>query len=97
MSKLKPLGSRVLARRKEAGETMKGGIYIPDSAKEKEERAVVVSVGPGKTDKDGKISPMPVKAGDVILMSKYSGQEIKIDDEEFIIVNADDIIAIIEE
>ena len=95
-TKLKPLGTRVLARRKEA-EEMRGGIILPDSAKQKQETAVVLAVGPGKTDKDGKKEPMPVKVGDTILMDKYSGQEVTIDDEEFIIVKAEDIIAIIEE
>lgn len=95
-TKLKPLGSRVLARRKEA-EEMRGGIILPDSAQQKQETAIVLAVGPGKTDKDGKQEPMPVKVGDAILMDKYSGQEVSINDEEFIIVKAEDIIAIIEE
>lgn len=95
-TKLKPLGTRVLARRKEA-EEMRGGIILPDSAQQKQETAVVLAIGPGKTDKDGKKEPMPVKVGDNILMDKYSGQEVSINDEEFIIVKAEDIIAIIEE
>lgn len=94
---LKPLGNRVLAQRLEAQETMKGGIILPDSAKKKQEKAKVVAVGPGKRLDDGKTVPVPVKIDDIILMDKYSGQEVTIDDEEFIILKADDIIAIIEE
>lgn len=94
---LKPLGGRVLVKREEAKETLKGGIILPDSAKKKQETAVVVAVGPGKRLDDGKIEAIPVKEGDVILMDKYSGQEVTVDDEEFIIVKAEDIIAIIEE
>ncbi len=94
---LKPLGNRVLAQRQEAKETMKGGIILPDSAKKKQESATVVAVGPGARNEDGNIIPMPVKVGDVILMDKYSAQEVTIDDVEYIILKADDIIAIIEE
>ncbi len=94
---LKPLGNRVLAQRLEAQETMKGGIILPDSAKKKQEKAKVVAVGPGKRLDDGKTVPVPVKIDDIILMDKYSGQEVTIDDEELIILKADDIIAIIEE
>lgn len=94
---LKPLGNRVLVQRLEPQETMKGGIILPDSAKKKQETAKVVSVGSGKRLDDGNILPIPVKVGDVILMDKYSGQEVTIDDEEFMILKADDIIATIEE
>jgi chaperonin GroES len=94
---LKPLGNRVLAQRLEAKETMKGGIILPDSAKKKQETAKVVAIGTGKRLEDGKIIPVPVKVGDLILMDKYSGQEVTIDDEEYMILKADDIIAIIEE
>ena len=94
---LKPLGARILAQRPEARETMKGGIILPDSAKEKPETAKVVAVGPGKRLDDGKLSEMPVKVGDTILMDKYSAQEVTIDDEKYVIVKAEDIIAIIEE
>lgn len=95
-TKLKPLGNRVLAKRLEAQETVKGGIILPDTAKKKQETAKVVAVGPGKKDKDGKTISMPVKVGDTILMDKYAGQEVTIDDEEYIIVRSDDIIAILE-
>lgn len=93
---LKPLGSRVLVKRLEPQETMKGGIILPDSAKKKQESAEVVAVGPGKRLDDGKIIPVPVNVGDIILMDKYSGQEITLDDEEYLILKADDIIATIE-
>ena len=94
---LKPLGNRVLAQRLEKEETMKGGIILPDSAKKKQETAKVVAVGTGKRLDDGKVLPILVKEGDIILMDKYSGQEVQIDDVEYIILKADDIIAIIEE
>lgn len=94
---LKPLGNRVLAQRLEAETTMKGGIILPDSAKKKPETAKVIAVGVGKTNDDGKLIPVPVKVGDVILMDKYSGQEVTLNDEEYVIVKADDIIAIVTE
>jgi chaperonin GroES len=94
---LKPLGNRVLVQRLEAQDTMKGGIILPDSAKKKQETAKIVAIGSGKRLDDGKLLPIPVKVGDVILMDKYSGQEVTIDDEEYMILKADDIIATIEE
>lgn len=92
---LKPLGNRVVAKRTEEEKT-KGSIILPDSAKQKQETAVVVAVGTGTKTSDGKQIPVPVSVGDVILMDKYSSQEVTIDDEEYIIVKADDIIAIVE-
>ena len=71
------------------------GIYLPDNAQEKPKTAKVVAVGPGQVTKDGKTLPMPVQVGDLILMDKYGSQEVTIDDEEFVIVKADDIIAIV--
>lgn len=94
---LKPLGNRVLARRLEQQEKMKGGIILPDSAKKKQETAKVVAIGSGQRLEDGTVLPIEVKIGDTILMDKYAGQEVNIDDEEFMILKADDIIAIIEE
>lgn len=94
---LKPLGNRVIAKRMEEEEITKGGIIIPDSAKKKQETAKVVAIGPGKKLENGQTEPVNVKIGDTILMDKYSGQEVQIDDEEFIIVKSDDIIAIVEE
>lgn len=93
---LRPLGNRILVRRLDAEETLKGGIILPDSAKKKQEQAEVVAIGTGKKDKNGQLIPIPVKAGDVVLIEKYSGQEVNLNDEEFVIVRADDLIAIIE-
>jgi chaperonin GroES len=93
---LKPLGNRVLAKRLDQEEKLKGGIILPDSAKKKQETAVVIAVGPGALNKEGKLQPMPVQVGDKILMDKYSGQEVTINDEELVIVKADDIVAIIQ-
>lgn len=95
-TKLRPLGNRVLVRRLEAEETLRGGVILPDSAKKKQEQALVVAIGTGKKDSKGNLIPIPVHVGDIILMEKYSGQEVTVDDEEFVIVRADDIIAIIE-
>jgi chaperonin GroES len=92
---LRPLGNRVLAQRQEKEETLKGGIILPDSAKKKQEKAKVVAVGPGQVTKEGKTLPMPVQVGDIILMDKYGSQEVTIDDEDYVIVKADDIIAIV--
>lgn len=92
---LKPLGNRVVVKRLEKEETLKGGIILPDSAKKKQEQAMVVAIGTGTTTKEGKEIQIPVKIGDVILMDKYSGQEVTVDDEDFVIVRSDDIIAII--
>lgn len=93
---VRPLSNRVLARKLESAETMKGGIILPDTAKKKQEMAEVIAIGPGKKDAEGKLIPMPVQVGDTILMDKYSGQEVTVDGEEFVIVRADDIIARIE-
>ncbi len=95
--KLQPLGNRILVRRLAAEEKLKGGIILPDTAKKKQEQAEVVALGSGKKDKDGTLIPMPVKIGDIILMEKYSGQEVTLEDEEFVILRADDIIAIVEQ
>ncbi len=92
---LKPIGNRVLVQRIEKEETLKGGIILPDTAKKKQETAKVIAIGSGSTTADGKLIPIPVQTGDTILMDKYSGQEVTIDDEEFVILRADDIIAII--
>lgn len=95
--KLQPLGHRVIAQRLEKEETLKGGIILPDTAKKKQETAKIIAVGKGKLNKDGTMIPCPVKVGDVVLMDKYSGQEVTLDNEEYLILNADDIIAIVEE
>jgi chaperonin GroES len=93
---VKPLGDRVLLRRTEAEEEVRGGIIIPDTAKEKPQEAEVVAVGDGKLDDNGKRMPMNVKKGDRVLIGKYTGQDIKINDEEHTIVREDEILAIIE-
>lgn len=95
-TKLKPLGNRVLVKRLEAEETLKGGIILPDTAKKKQETAEVVAIGTGKKDKKGEALPFPVSVGEKILMEKYSGQEVTIDGDEYVILRADDIIAIVE-
>jgi len=93
---LRPLGDRLLVQRIEQEETLKGGVILPDSAKKKQEVAVVVAIGSGKITDDGKTLPMPVKVGDKVLMDKYSGQEVTVDDEEYVVLRAGDIIATIE-
>ena len=92
---VKPLGDRVLVEQAEEKEVKKGGIIIPDSAKEKPMEGKVIAVGPGKRDDNGKLIPMNVKKGDKILLPKYGGTEVKIDGKEYKIFNADDLIAII--
>lgn len=92
---LKPLGNRVVAKRTEQETKTKGGIILPDNAKQKQETAIVVAIGTGIKTSEGKEIPIPVSVGDTILMDKYSAQEVTIDDEEYIIVKADDIIAIV--
>lgn len=92
---LRPLGDRLIVQRLEHEET--GGIILPDTAKKKQETAQVIAVGKGKTTDEGKILPMPVKVGNTILMDKYSGQEVTVDDEDYIVLRADDVIATIED
>lgn len=94
---LRPLGNRVLAKRLEQTAPLKGGIILPDNAKQKQEAALVIAVGTGTINKEGKTLPMPVKVGDKILMDKYAGQEVTLNDEEYIIIRAEDVIAIINE
>ena len=93
---IRPLHDRVLLKRLEQGEQIRGGIIIPDSAKEKPQEAEVVAVGSGKTNDDGKKTPLEVKAGDRVLIGKYSGSDIKIDDNEYTIVREDEILAIVD-
>ena len=93
--KVKPLGDRVLVEAVEEQEVKQGGIIIPDSAKEKPSEAKVVALGTGKSDEDGKKVAFEVKVGDVVLVSKYGGTEIKVDGMEYKILNADDILAIL--
>jgi chaperonin GroES len=93
---VKPLGDRVLVEPAEEKEVKKGGIIIPDSAKEKPTESVVVALGTGKVDEKGNKVPFEVKKGDRVLVSKYGGTEIKIDGKEYKILNSDDILAVIE-
>jgi len=94
--KLKPLHDRVLVRRLEEEEVTKGGIIIPDTAKEKPMKGAVMSVGPGKTGDDGKKIKPAVKRGDLVLFNKYAGTEISIDGVEHLVMREDDILAVIE-
>ena len=93
--KVKPLHDRILVKRVDEKETVKGGIIIPDTAKEKPQEGTVIAVGAGKLDENGKRIPLDVKAGDKVLFGKYSGNEIKIDDVEHVILREDDILGII--
>jgi len=95
MTKIRPLADRVLVQPLEEKEVKKGGILIPDSAKEKPQEGKVIAVGPGKLDEDGKKIPMTVKKGDRVLMPKYGGAEIKIDDKTYQIVREYDILGVI--
>ena len=93
---LKPLGDRVLVELAEEKETKKGGIIIPDSAKEKPTEGTVVALGTGKTDDNGKKVPFEVKKGDRVLVSKYGGTEVKVDGREYKIFSSDDLIAVVD-
>ena len=92
---IQPLGDRVLVKPVEAKESKRGGIIIPDSAKEKPQEGVVAACGKGKTTEDGKVIALDVKVGDKILYGKYSGSEIKLNDEEFMMMSQDDILGIL--
>ena len=92
---VRPLHDRLLVRRVEEKETVKGGIIIPDTAKEKPQQAEVIAVGPGKFNDEGKRTPVDVKQGDKILIGKYSGSEIRIDDEDYVILREDEILAVV--
>ncbi len=93
--KVKPLGDRVLIKRVEPEETKKGGIIIPDTAKEKPMEGKVIAVGAGKTDENGKRIAMDVKKGDRVLIGKYAGTEFKLDDDEHVIVREDEILGVL--
>jgi chaperonin GroES len=94
--KVRPLADRILVKREEASETVRGGIIIPDTAKEKPQEGKVVAVGPGRVDEHGKRVPLEVKKGDRILIGKYAGTEVKIDGNEHIILREDDVLAVFE-
>ena len=93
---VKPLGDRVLVHPIEQEEVKKGGIIIPDTAKEKPQEGKIVAVGPGKRDDNGKLIPMDVKKNDRVLYSKYGGTEIKIDGKDYLIMREDDILGVID-
>lgn len=94
--KIKPLADRILVKRLEEEEVVRGGIIIPDTAKEKPQEAKVIAVGPGKLSEEGKRQSLEVKKGDRILMGKYSGTEVKIDGEDHLILREEDVLAILE-
>ena len=94
--KIRPLHDRILVERQEEQETKKGGIIIPDTAKEKPQEGKVIAAGNGKVGEDGKKIPLDVKAGDRILFGKYSGSEVKIDEKEYLIMREEDVLAILE-
>ncbi len=93
---IRPLHDRVLVKRIEQEEQVRGGIIIPDTAKEKPQEAEVIAVGPGKVNDEGKRSPMDVEKGDRILIGKYSGSEVKIESEDYVILREDEILAVLE-
>src|SRR6202162_1661538 len=93
---VRPLGDRVLVQPVEEQEVKKGGIIIPDTAKEKPQEGKVIALGTGKRDEDGKLIPFEVKKGDRVLISKYGGTEIKIDDKNYLIMREEDILGVIE-
>ncbi len=95
MSNMTPLHDRILVRRIEEGESIRGGIIIPDSAKEKPQEGEVIAVGKGKSNDEGKVFPLDVKVGDRILFGKYGGTEIKLDGEEFLIMREEEVLGII--
>jgi chaperonin GroES len=94
--KVRPLHDRILVKRIEEKESIKGGIIIPDTAKEKPQEAEVIAVGNGKKTEEGKIIPLDVKAGEHVLLGKYSGTEIKIDDQEYLIIREDEVLGVLE-
>ena len=94
---VRPLHDRIIVQRLDDGEQRIGGIIIPDSAKEKPQQGKVIAAGNGKVKDDGKRIPLDVKAGDLILFGKYSGQEIKLDGEEYLIMREDEVLAVIDE
>ncbi len=94
--KFKPLKDRLLVKYSDEPEKSSGGIYIPDSAKEKPQKGEVIAAGPGRITDDGKLQKMEIKVGDVVLFEKYSGSKINIENEEYLIIKEDDILGIIE-
>ena len=93
---IRPLHDRILVKREQEQERTTGGLYIPDSAKEKPVQAKVIAVGNGKVGEDGKVRPLDIKAGDTVLFGKYSGSEVKIEGEEHLILREEDILGVLE-
>jgi chaperonin GroES len=93
---VRPLHDRIIVERIEEGEQKVGGIIIPDTAKEKPQQGKVIAVGKGRVEKDGKVTPLDVKAGDKVLFGKYAGQEIKIDGSEYLIIREEEVLGVIE-
>ncbi len=93
---VRPLHDRILIKRIDEKETVKGGIIIPDSAKEKPQEAEVIAVGRGKKTEEGKVIPLDVKAGERILFGKFSGTEIKVDDHEYLIIREEEVLGVVE-
>lgn len=94
--KVRPLHDRIIVQRIEEGEQKIGGIIIPDTAKEKPQQGKVIAVGKGKVKDDGQVLPLDVKAGDTILFGKYSGQEIKVDGQEYLIMREDEVLGVLD-
>ena len=94
--KVRPLHDRIIIERIDEGEQKVGGIIIPDTAKEKPMQGKVIAVGKGRVEKDGKVTPLDVKAGDTVLFGKYAGQEIKIDGNEYLIIREEEVLGVIE-
>ena len=94
--KVRPLHDRIIVERLEEGEQRVGGIIIPDNAKEKPQQGKVIAVGKGRIEKEGKVTPLDVKAGDTVLFGKYAGQEIKIDGSEYLIIREEEVLGVIE-
>ena len=93
---VRPLHDRIIVERIDEGEQRVGGIIIPDTAKEKPQQGKVIAVGKGRIEKDGKVTPLDVKAGDTVLFGKYAGQEIKVDGNEYLIVREEEVLGVIE-
>ncbi|MBP6715367.1 MAG: co-chaperone GroES [Acidobacteria bacterium] len=94
--KVRPLHDRIIIERIDEGEQKVGGIIIPDTAKEKPMQGKVIAVGKGRVEKDGKVTPLDVKAGDTVLFGKYAGQEIKIDGNEYLIIREEEVLGVVE-
>ncbi|TAK18867.1 MAG: co-chaperone GroES [Acidobacteria bacterium] len=95
--KVRPLHDRIIIERIDEGEQKIGGIIIPDTAKEKPMQGKVIAVGKGRVEKDGKVTPLDVKAGDIVLFGKYAGQEIKVDGNDYLIIREEEVLGVIED